>query len=337
MMDSLRLSVDLRQRHQKSLEFDELFTQKVKSRIYRRGSPSSVPTFVENGFVLWKSVLESIYPNQRPSLSEWVAYKSSSIYSRGFGLLDLGLGKDFVDNVEDALSAWLRGRGGEKYVEQGNLSYSLAEIFEVESDLAFVLRSMRSLVEHWERIYLPEGLMLLPWRTHAYATMPDSSTESRKWHYDTNVTDDVVFFMFNLTDCFSHEGAGTYFVEAARSSLASMASDYISVPTSMRAESLDSFDDSIGDSSVGFIPARAGALVAFHPGRVLHKGSFGSGGRRDNLHLSASIVSEDTEIVGDFGGVFLSGKAKDVVNTCWECSVTQAANSINGVPYYFIS
>ena len=93
-MDSLRLSVDLRQRHQKSLEFDELFTQKVKSRIYRRGSPSSVPTFVENGFVLWKSVLESIYPNQRPSLSEWVAYKSSSIYSRGFGLLDLGLGKE---------------------------------------------------------------------------------------------------------------------------------------------------------------------------------------------------------------------------------------------------
>lgn len=75
---------------------------------------------------------------------------------------------------------------------------SLDEFFRESEKEEFVVKSVMNSLIKWENHFLPEGLMLLPWRIPIYTTLPGSNNISQRWHYDTNTTNDVIFLCLTL-------------------------------------------------------------------------------------------------------------------------------------------
>lgn len=212
------------------------------------------------------------------------------------------------------------------------MSNSLDEVFRESEKKEFVVKSVMNSLIKWENHFLPEGLMLLPWRIPIYTTLPGSNNISQRWHYDTNTTNDVIFFMLNLSDCEIDDDAGTYFIDAFSSARISLENDYISAPVMHRASNLDPFLDNT--KTVNHQPSISGRLVAFQPGRTLHKGSCGKKGRRDNIHISTTVVQKSTSVKGAIGTIPLQGNAWELRDICAMEAGSFAACQTTGAPYY---
>ncbi len=338
MNGSNYLNIDHEDRNDKLFEFGNLLAAKTKDRVYQKSQESFISKnpeslLVDHGFILWKTALENVFPVRPPLSQDWLRYKNSSIWKNGFSLFNTKLGIESIHKMNKLLIEGQKVLKEKSNGKELDVSYSVDRLFSTQRD--YVIKEIMNLVGLWESFYLPEGLTLIPWRFHAFTTLPCSRKSlSERWHYDTNTTDDIIFFMINLTDCDKKDNAGTFFIDATNSAKISLFNDYISTPVDYRAPDSEVFGLPNDSKSISFIPASCGNLVAFHPGRTLHKGSRGSLGRRDNLHVSAIIVPKCLKIKGMLGDVYLDGSAEELRDFCWSESSSEQANLTNGAPYY---
>lgn len=324
------LNFDVTDRHNKLIEFGDLLTYKIKDQTYKGPFCDDKTILVSSGYNIWKSVVESTFPVNLPLSEAWLSYKNSSVWRNGFSASSSGISKELLEEIN---LVFHEGRAKLNQTERtSESSFSINKIFSDKT--GWITGVIKDIIQAWESFYLPKDLILLPWRFHGYTTRPGSINPSLNWHYDTNITDNVLFFMLNLTDCMDSDNAGTYFIDARRSAQISLVTDYISAPIMHRAEKLEYLGIHEESNNASFLPATAGNLVAFHPGRTLHKGSCGNVAQRDNLHIATIITERSSRIKANFEGLEIDGPSKDLKDILWEKAGENFANTTTGAPFY---
>lgn len=78
-MDNL-IDIHIERRHQKLVKFGETISNKIRGRTY--GDPSLEPetVLVDQGYNVWKSVVEASYPQKPDLCTDWLMFKQSSIW-----------------------------------------------------------------------------------------------------------------------------------------------------------------------------------------------------------------------------------------------------------------
>ena len=78
-MDNL-INIHTERRHQKLVKFGETISNKIRGRTY--GDPSLGPetVLVDQGYNVWKSVVEASYPQKPDKCTNWLMFKQSSIW-----------------------------------------------------------------------------------------------------------------------------------------------------------------------------------------------------------------------------------------------------------------
>ncbi len=288
---------------------------------------SSIPedyehSFIDQGYFLWKSALEQAYPNRFACNKSFHCFRHSTIWQKGFYAID---SSHSVKKCLEAQSILFGKEGSRKDPKNASIEEWCANKLERDWLKCFIQASLKE----WSDNHLPPGLSLVPWRILAYTTNPQTLHESTNWHYDVNMPDNVIFFMLNLNESTSNQDpVGTHFLEANASKLLSITSGYTSLPIWERVSDLESVNSHGLSLIPDFIDSKAGRLLVFMPGRVLHKAEFGLLGFRDNIHISACIVNAEDDVMTPDGCIYKSEEVTAASSMILELSMASSRQSV---------
>ena len=311
----MELVLDIEKRRAKHKSFDTELAQLLSSRIYFY--QQTKVACADQAYLIWKSVIESCYGTRLKINQPLFQFRNSNLWKNGFQFLGNYISPDIISQLRKLL-----------LLENHSIKHQIStlDMLNLDDNLCIELvKLIKDVLVKWNNDFIPKGLYALPWRIHLYSSSPDMLSESVSWHYDINVPDNIAFLMLNLN---SSDG-GTSFLTSHQSATLSMNTDYISTPTNYRAKDLDIFSASQKEYHC---KSSSGALVSFMPGRTLHKGIFGNV-RRDNLHISVVLISEETKV--PFKGKLTTLKMtciEDILEYHIRGSFTSAANIVD-CPY----
>lgn len=253
------------------------FAEIIKSQCFCHQADSFSSVFVDQGLYIWKHTLESSYP-RFPISPSVMNLRQSSLWKNGFVSQE-----NFLDS--SSCSALVSAFDPNKPCQLPSQN---------------LIASITNSVQSWQDTYLPEGLVLIPWRSHVYMMNSTSSSASCKWHYDLEQPDTSVFMLLYLNDPFTDTSgteedsawSGTAIIDAYQSMLVSSYSGYIGAPVAHRVDSFASqlFNPRPIETSV---VASTGKALFFQPGRCLHRAHIPHSGDRYILHIAFTIAPSD--------------------------------------------
>ncbi len=328
------LVITPQERMERRNRFSSDFDSAISNRKYIKTLSNSKTVCVDQGFLIWKSILEKHY-HRAPASQDWLQFRNSSIWRNGHNHYHSVLDSSQINLLKNCILE------GQAQLTEKNLqtkdnqpSTSIENLIQNDSKRNAVIQTLSHSIGAWQNYFLPKNFCLIPWRAFSYTTFPETYSVSQKWHYDMNIPDNVVYFMLNLSDYDESIKSGTAFLSAEQSANLSMHSDYISAPVDFR---INDFNELSGVDTHGinaaFYPSTPGQLIAFQPGRALHKGVFNPKDRRDNIHISTTIVSRDTTIEIEHNGSRKTEITDNAIKTCWQFACSEAGNKSNSAPY----
>ena len=229
---------------------------------------------VNQGYELWKSILNKHYPVSMHLGN--IAFKRSSIYKNGYQILE-----NFVDEaVCNDLRQYLRnptsgGTGANQWDEEELMQPALIKV-------------AKRLFE-WQNHYLHEQMCLVPRSVH-FADIPEGSkTVSQGWHFDFEQPYNSLIFMIHLNT----SGAGTFILDSKRSMVVASDCDYLGFYPKRRVSSLDEINGFDSDFTPLFTPANATTTIVFQPGRAMHRHRMSQSGNKNILTIYASAIPKE--------------------------------------------
>ena len=171
------LNFDLDSRLSNVDRMNVVFAEIIKSQCFCHQTDSSSSVFVDQGLYIWKHTLESSFP-RFPISPSIMNLRQSSLWKNGYVSQD-----NFLDTAACA-----------QLVSDFNPSNPCQ--LPTDNLIANISDSVKS----WQNTFLPEGLALIPWRSHVYMMNSQSSSASCKWHYDLEQPDTTVFMLLYLND-----------------------------------------------------------------------------------------------------------------------------------------
>ena len=274
-------------RQANSGRFEQYFASGFTSgpRLFLKQLPSQENpcAFVDQGFFIWKSAVEQAFGVRTELSQELLRFRESALWREGYLFVDEFVPSDICMKLRALLY----------HPEEARTSFPIDSLLSNEDDASFFDDFIEDLLCSWSRQYLPHGIRLIPWRIYAYQTKSEAQNLSMRWHYDLDQPDHSLFLMLNLnTPSGQFCDFGTSFLDASQSMLLSSRTGYISTPLTHRVKNINEIDFGGQPLSVDMIRSKCGSVVAFQPGRVLHRGVNDPGGVRQSLHISASIVQD---------------------------------------------
>ena len=345
---SLYLELDCDKRSQKATHFLHDFDQATKNRSFGRCVSGKTVVYIDQGYQIWRSVFEKHY--LRPPLNEdWLKFRNSSIWRNGYSFCESGMSSQeiglisrfILEGQDGIISEGVAEDNSHMSLEEDNGQYfhSIPELALCDAQADDVIGLISRSILKWQNHFLSGELCVVPWRFFSYTTMPHAESYVQGWHYDVSSNEDVIYFMLNLSDaCAGDENSGTSFLNATESFLLSNQTGYISSSIECRHDDLGEISGStVCDLNQVFVPSKAGQLLAFQPGRSLHKGVFSSIKRRDNIHISATIVPGDALIQVVLKGEVFRGRPRELLDLCWKKACEVESNKCNKSPYFVLS
>ena len=244
------------------------FNESMKTHVANHHYQVNGVSYIDNGYFTWKYISSSYYLYKSITLP-WINFKKLPFYRQGYSI------------HEDVLS-----------------SSSCNEILELREN-AQAINIVGSLLSNWESKYLPQGLSLVPYRSHIYDLPKDVDSASCFWHYDVEQPDNSIYFLIYLDDPKKapQNAGGTFILDTLNSAALSISTGYISSPIENRAYHLNQINPNIHINEL-FVDAIQGRMLSFMPSRCLHKGlpSGEAKFKRRALHISAQIFElQDSE------------------------------------------
>lgn len=309
-MQNLILSEELRMQKYKDFSRDQ--GKLLISRLYALNNIGCL----DQGYLSWQSLLNKHYPKPNYSTS-WQAFRGSSIWRHGY--------QEFTSAFD--------------YEEANNIASKCTDkSFDIDTQSVSPLTNF---LLKWSSTYLPEDFVLTPWRSQYFSLNKNSARKSVSsgWHYDSEIPDYVIFFMFYLNQVGvinpQLERSGTLVIDANTSQRFSLATDYVSFPIGQRFHDLEHACNTFRfteNCRSHFIDATEGKVFAFMPSRSMHRACVSSPQNRNVLHVAAAVSPLNSVNLNDSST--MSDHIRNHVSTNLAASFDENHFHCVGSPYF---